>query len=152
MGEKFKVIILLCVVLICFSSCIRNNKIERFFQNENLFAKSDSIVIELTDIIDVEWDKMYVIGEWTPDWYISEVIGFEYRGIGTHINYGLVIFIKNNQIIYEERQREESRTRTFRFQNEKILQNVPFLAIRRTRTERITRFDRTYFFDLYPIE
>jgi hypothetical protein len=148
MEEKFREVIFIIVVLMCFSSCTRNNKIAHFLQHDQLFADNDTLTANLTDIIGIDWDRMQVIGEWTPDWAISDAIGFEYKGRAGGFDITTFIFIKNNQVVYEERQHNHRRIFSFsrpsRSPHSETFYNVPYLIIRKTRD------DGNYFFYLYP--
>ena len=137
MEERFSNIVLFIVVLVFFSSCTRNDKIARFLQNEDIFSESDTLVVNLTDIIGVEWDRMQVINEWRPAWSISEDIGFEYTGRGTTPHSRLFIFIKSDQIVYKERMTwgRNAQRRNFVFRHPTFstrrFYNVPYLVIRK---------------------
>jgi hypothetical protein len=143
-----KAIILLVVILTCFYSCSKNDKIVKYLQNDCKFI-NDTCIINLSEVIGVEWERAHVIYEWRPAWDIGNEIGFEYRGKAGGFNVTTVIFVKDNRVVYEELQRDYRRvfsiydSAAFR---RRLFYNVPYQAV------RIKRDNGEYYYNLYPIE
>ncbi len=105
MAGKSRSIFLTLLVLALFFSCINKNsltyKIANYLENDCQFD-TDTCEINLDNIIDFDWDIMYTFAEMNPSESVAKAIGVEYTGEGANWNEALMVFIKDNKVVYEE--------------------------------------------------
>lgn len=96
---------------------------------------------------------MYIFGEAFPSWAITDFFGFEYTGKGTGWNERVLIFIKDDRVVYEERRHRRKDYMVYFYHRNQSMSsfqrpfyNVPYLI------ERVKRDNGKYGYQLSPLE
>ena len=99
--NKLKIIIYIIFVFLVFG-CTNSTdkKIIHYIQNLECI---DTCCIDLRNVLNVDYDIMYLFGEFTLDDEISSIIGIEYQEnkVITDSKYRIIL-VKNNKIVYED--------------------------------------------------
>ncbi len=105
MNNKFLAKILFLVITIC--GCQKSNKtlllkLENEIKNNTekaIKAGERYTVIDIKEIVDFDWEKMYVFDNYMDDNQISSHIGFTWSGPTVRNDHWRLLFIKNNQVV-----------------------------------------------------
>lgn len=100
---------LLCLCLI--SSCHKSipDKIDAFINNNHLFSKSDTCIINLSDVLNIEYDTMYLFNSVIPLSGLNDIIGREssedtYNQLAFIDSEDIYVYFKKNEkIVLEDR-------------------------------------------------
>lgn len=105
MGKKnirrFHWILIFGIISCCAVSChipSRNDLYNKLCKLE--LECGDTITVDLSTLVGVEFDDFYVFGSCEPDWYIKEKSGLDLSGVPDDA-YRLIL-LKNNQIVYDD--------------------------------------------------
>ncbi len=146
MAGKSRSIFLTIIVLVLFFSCTNKNsltyKIANYLENDCQFD-TDTCEIKLDNIIDFDWDIMYTFEEMNPPEAVANTIGVEYAGNGTNWGTQLVVFIKDNKVVYEEQRTEWKGL--FYFSNRPFYNKPSYVR-------RKKRDNGKYFYTIYQLE
>lgn len=85
------------------SSC-SNNKIEtKVVKSLERNCSGDTCTVNLNELTEFDWDKVYIFDDWSTPEKISKTIGIEYKK-NNHFpdGYHKMIFVKASEIVYEE--------------------------------------------------
>lgn len=108
---KTKYLIFILFHIIFFTSCKKdNNDFSKFIQTRCNFNSCDRCKLDLKDFFMVDYDTMYVFGEYTQLQGISLILGIEYnetnimmpKGFVVEDSYNKIILLKNHKIVYDE--------------------------------------------------
>ena len=97
--------------LVC--SCTNHfpEKVERYISKHNILNDQGKGELDLREVLDIDYDTMYVFYSLTPLNGIQNIIGIKTYGdaedpytalIGSDSEMCIVIFIKNNKVVYED--------------------------------------------------
>ena len=91
--------------IICTSLLLSCNNIDRKVIKyvQSTCPQSDTCVLDLREVLDVDYDCMYIFGEFTQPDKISSIMGIPYKSnkIITDSKYR-VILLKDNNVVYED--------------------------------------------------
>lgn len=90
------------LVLLCVLSCCTGHRINHYLRSLDMDI-GDSVVVDISTIIKEPFDCYYYSGGIAYRSEISELIGVKYRGRSISDDSIALLFIRNNQLIYEER-------------------------------------------------
>lgn len=98
--KRILYIILLFTFLINYAcNSLENEKVDNFVESSYSKCKGKSkCIIDFKELFD--YDKLYVFGVGITNEEVSKTIGFEYKGDKDISR--LILFVKNNQIKYEQ--------------------------------------------------
>ena len=85
------------------SSC-SNNKIEtKVIKSLERNCRGDTCTVNLNELTEFDWDKVYIFDDWSTPEKISKTIGIEYKK-NNHFpdGYHKMIFVKASEIVHEE--------------------------------------------------
>jgi hypothetical protein len=101
MNKKYKFLI---VILLFSSSCSKrfDSQFALFIEEQCKDVNNRDCIISITDMVNFQWDKMYVFGNLTPPFEISNELGFDCKCKIVPDNYYRVVFLKNNKIVYQD--------------------------------------------------
>lgn len=112
--RKFLLKVIVFFIVSALLGCTQTNQKKIEFDEENLFEKKlkTSLIeldknnikeIDLTTLIDFEFDYMYIFTPYTKKEQINKIIGFNWKGSFdiNHDFYTTIIFVKNNEVINE---------------------------------------------------
>ena len=91
----------LVVLLIVTSSCT-GHRIKHFLRSSDL-GVGDSVIVDIGSVIQQTFDCYYYSGGIAFRSDISKLIGIEYKGCDIGDDHYAVFFLKDNQLVYEER-------------------------------------------------
>lgn len=97
MGSRIRQFILIILLL---TSC-SENKIKRYLFSSDI-SVGDSSVVCLNTILNRSFDWYFVTGGFVFQSELSEIIGSEYKGRTPNDDQTMVIFVKDNTVIYKE--------------------------------------------------
>lgn len=97
MGSRIRQFILIILLL---TSC-SENKIKRYLFSSDI-SVGDSSVVCLNTILNRSFDWYFVTGGFVFRSELSEIIGSEYKGRTPNDDQTMVIFVKDNTVIYKE--------------------------------------------------
>lgn len=100
--KALKIILLLMFAVLFFSCNHTDKSIIRYVKSvcPNI---SDTCKIDLRKVLKVDYDCMYLFGEFTPSDEISSVMGISYNSKKTIADSEKrIILLKNSQIVYED--------------------------------------------------
>ena len=99
------------ITFVC--SCTHHfpKKVERYISKHNILNDQGKGELDLREVLDIDYDTMYVFYSLTPLNGIQNIIGIKTYGdaeepytalIGSDSEMCIVIFIKNNKVVYED--------------------------------------------------
>lgn len=65
-------------------------------------GEKDSCLININNVVDFHWDRLFIFEPWSMPNDISRELGINYNGNYVEDNTRRLIFIKNKEIVYEE--------------------------------------------------
>ena len=92
--------LILCVLSACKGS-LKEDLISKINKECGSHANSNCI-INLKDVTEFKWDKMYLFPNWTTNDSIAKVIGFKYNGDDVQDQYNRMLFTLGKKVVYEE--------------------------------------------------
>lgn len=90
-----------CSILILGCSKSFDRKIADYIDESCKATEQESCVVDLNQITDFEWDRMFVFGGVTISEEISEAIGFDCACDAVQDNYMRIVFLKDRKIVME---------------------------------------------------
>lgn len=93
---------LLVIISLFLFSCEPNIHDKIYSKIENNCKGLDTCIIDISDVIDFKWDKMYIFGEWCSPGEINRITGLKYSGKMVNDGFCRILFIYENKIVYEE--------------------------------------------------
>ncbi|OOQ58312.1 hypothetical protein [Mucilaginibacter pedocola] len=99
-----KRVVNIIIIIAVFSGCKNRltddliNNIDRNCVKQN----KSSCTIVLIDATRFKWDKLYFFGSWTTSDSIRKVIKLKYDGEDIQDDYRRMVFVYNNNVVYEE--------------------------------------------------
>ena len=99
------------VALVCSCTDHFPEKVERYISKHNILNDQGKGELDLREALDIDYDTMYVFYSLTPLNGIQNIIGIKTYGdaedpytalIGSDSEMCIVIFIKNNKVVYED--------------------------------------------------
>lgn len=61
-----------------------------------------SCIVNLKDVTDFKWDRMYIFPNWTSSDTISKITGLNYTGNDVEDQYYRMLFVSRNAVVHEE--------------------------------------------------
>ena len=100
MRNILKYLLLVVVLTSCGKDIERNiiDKVSKEFINN----PKKNHILDLKDVTKFQWDKVYLIQDWTTSDSIALITGLKYNGNDVKDDYTRMLFVSKNQIVHEE--------------------------------------------------
>lgn len=121
--NKIEIVVICLWTLIGLIGCNKSNKnvlgkLSDYIKKEmsNIDIRNDSCQIDLNNVTDFKWDKLFVFPEWSMPEDIKGAIGLQkYDGEYVKDDTKRLVFTMNNLIVYEEDYSVNSKKVNFSF-------------------------------------
>jgi hypothetical protein len=99
-----KIFVAFCFYVLFCSSCKNSeDKLVSYIESHCNFNKSDTCCIDFGNVVNVDYDVMYIFGESTTNDEISGIVGLPYNNDNNILDSEYrIILIKNKKIVYED--------------------------------------------------
>ena len=104
-------ILVIGTILLCGCTCHFPEKVERYISKHNILNDQGKGELDLREVLDIDYDTMYVFCSFTPLNGVQNIIGIKDYGdsedpytalIASDSGMCRIIFIKNNSVVYED--------------------------------------------------
>ena len=93
-------LILLALTIHFVSICFKPNKISKeLYKNINKIYENDGMMVDISDLLKMEWDSIYILGYYCDSLEISRVLPSQYNIKGNNLN-NSIILLKSGKVGY----------------------------------------------------
>ena len=139
--RKNNFLIIITIAFVCYNCTSTDNTLRNYIDKTCLFKNKDTCVINLKDALKIDFDTMFIFGEYTQKNEISSILQISYKNTKPiEDSHYRIILLKSKLIIYED---------DFEPRFTKICRGI---NLKKTADEKMTCYCRMYISPNFRVE